>query len=194
MIGAAAFIVTNIAFWGAISLNVPDFSWPTATLLSLPFAFIVGQLAEGLAAWKGKAKPQMAALRGAVLGLGVAIVLIVTQFFGTLYIQPSDWPYAMLMALGMLVIGAALTVVGDLAPSVALELVGAVRAVPHHAAVTSASAEETSTLADATPAPIDAAPVAAQRTIPSVVAAVGRRGKSTRARPAEPRNRRSVWS
>lgn len=194
LIGAAVFIVTNLVFWGAITLNIPDFSWPTATLLSLPFTFIVGQLAEGLAAWKGKATPQAAAARGAALGLGLAIVLIVTQFFGTLYIQTSDWVYTSLMALGMTVIGAALTIVGDLAPSVALELVGAINAERRRAAMGPVMAATAAPAMSPTTAPADMPATDAGRSVSSVVAGAGRRSKSPKAGSAEPRNHRSVWS
>lgn len=123
MIGAAVLIASNIAFWGAANLLVPHLSWPTATLLSLPVVFILGQLAVGLDAWRSKADPVRAAARGALMATVLAVVLVVTQFFGTLYLQAADWLYVMAFGLAMVLSGAAMAAIGALLPAVLLDLV-----------------------------------------------------------------------
>ncbi|MHB8928604.1 MAG: hypothetical protein ACYC9Q_13315 [Bacillota bacterium] len=128
MIGAAAFLVTNIVTWGIITLGAPHFSWPTATLLTFPFTFIVGQLAEGLAAWKSKAKLRDAFIRGAMLALTIDIIFTATQFFGTLHIQASDSFAVISVGVLLVAAGGALTLLGDLAPTIAAELVAEVKA------------------------------------------------------------------
>ncbi len=128
MTGAAAFLATNIAAWVLITLSVPHFSWPTATLLTFPFTFIVGQLAEGLAAWRSRLSSRNAAIRGAALSLVISLVFVVTQFFGTLAIQASDFFYALVFMVTMVAAGTAITVLSRMAPDTALELVAALRA------------------------------------------------------------------
>lgn len=128
MIGAAAFIATNVITWLLLTLSVPDLSWPIATILTLPFTFIVGQLAEGLMAWRSRLSPRDAAIRGGILSLVIAIVLTFTQFFGTLPVQASDLPYALTFAVILIVGGTTITVLSRMAPDAVRELFAAVRA------------------------------------------------------------------
>ncbi|MHB0885182.1 MAG: hypothetical protein ACYC6I_05020 [Bacillota bacterium] len=146
MTGAVTFVVTNIIAWVLITLSVPHFSWPTATLLAFPFTFIVGQLAEGLAAWRSRLSLGGAAIRGVVLSMIIALVFVATQFFGTLAIQPSDFLYVMTFMVTMVGAGTAITVLSRMAPDTSLDLVSALKAGlslrqrPHREAVAEASA------------------------------------------------------
>lgn len=128
MIGAAAFLAINFFGWVVLILAIPGFAWPIASLLTFPFAFIAGQLAEGLAVWRSRAKPRDAAVRGAVLALAVAVVATVTQFFGTLNIQAADWGYVTVFALLLVTTGGIMTVSSALAPTIFGELIDSIRA------------------------------------------------------------------
>jgi hypothetical protein len=194
LIGAAAFILSNLVFWVAVTMNKPDFSWPTTTLLSLPFAFIVGQLAEGLAAAKNKVRLPVVALRGALLGLGLTVVMVTTQFFGTIYVQPADWLYVGVIGLGIVASGTALTIVGDLAPGAAIGLAAAIRM--------GRGAHPSAQVESASPGPIDERRPSLMAMVrprpklpqPAGTAENGAGAETPEPTPAAGRGRRSVWS